>query len=221
MKKIFYFISGISGLLIMLFLLSPRADAVQSNGSDVVAGVERRYESILTLDADFTQVARGLSAMEGTSGGHVYFKKPAKIRWVYKGPIEDEIIGDGKVLWFYQPDLNQAFKSLGSGPDIATDFLSGMGSIRKHFKARATPEKEGLFLIELKPLEYHQQIKTLTLQVVKKTLLVEKFTIVDHYGNTTEVTFTNISVDVPIEDELFKFSPPAGTAVLEQQRQNR
>lgn len=198
-------------------MLSPlRASFSAETERDLVGDLETKYKSISTLRADFTQVAKGLSAMDGASGGSVYFKKPGKIKWVYKGAIADEIIGDGTVLWFYQPDLNQAFKSTGRGPDIATDFLSGMGSIRKHFITKAGPVKDGQLTIELTPREFHQQIKSLSLLVVKKTLLVEGFTIKDHYGNTTAVTFTHISINAPIEDELFKFTPPPGTAVIKQ-----
>lgn len=214
MKIFFSFISSL--LFVLLTFLCPAMVAAAESGHDVVAGLEKRYQAITTLRADFTQEAHGLSAMDGTSGGHVYFKKPSKIRWLYKGAIEDEIIGDGHVLWFYQPDLNQAFKSLGSGPDIATDFLSGMGSIRKHFIAKTGPLKDGAVTIELQPRKFHQQIKTLTLLADTKKLLVEKFTIKDHYGNTTVVTFSNIKINAPVEDELFKFSPPEGTAIIEQ-----
>lgn len=195
-------------------MLAPRAWAANSG---VVGRLESRYKSISTLRADFTQVSKGLSAVDASSGGSVYFKKPARIKWSYKGAIEDEIIGDGHVLWFYQPDLNQAFKSSGKSPEISTDFLSGMGSIRKHFRATVGAIKAGRITIELEPRQYHQQIKTLTLQVVKKTFLVDQFTLVDHYGNTTEVSFSNISINTPIKDGIFHFTPPEGTVVIDNQ----
>jgi len=193
------------------------APGVWAANNGVVARLEDRYKSISTLSADFTQIAKGLGAVVEASGGSVYFKKPAMIKWSYKGDIADEIIGDGHVLWFYQPDLNQAFKSSGKNPEISTDFLSGMGSIREHFTASVSPLKEGRFTIVLEPQSYHPQIKTLTLKVVKKTFLVDQFTLVDHYGNNTEVSFTHITINAPIKDDIFHFTPPEGTVVIDNQ----
>jgi outer membrane lipoprotein carrier protein len=153
--------------------------------------------------------------MDGASGGKVYFKRPGLISWSYRGTITDEIIGDGKVLWFYQPDLNQAFKSMGASPGISTDFLSGMMNIRKDFKIEAGPLKGALVSLGLEPRAYHPQIKSLVLEVDKKTLLVRKFILKDHYGNTTEVTFANIKVNPHVEDGLFSFTPPEGTVIIE------
>jgi len=181
-----------------------------------VSRLEKRYQAIRTLSADFTQLSKGLSSMDGAEGGKVYFKKPARIRWTYKGEITDDIIGDGKVLWFYQPELNQAFKSVGKQSDISTDFLSGMGRLRKFFTASITPLNRGAVKIKLQPRKTHPQIKDLYLFVDVKRLLVTKFILKDHYGNTTEVSFSHIKINAPMRDGLFTFSPPAGTAIIAQ-----
>jgi len=203
-----FFISLISGFVLLSVLISP------AQGADVVSSLETRYKAISTLTADFTQVSEGLSSMDGKSGGKVYFKKPRKIRWTYTGDVTDEIIGDGNVLWFYQPDLNQAFKTTGKRPGIATDFLSGMGSIRKYFTYTISPAKKGLISIKLEPRETHPQIKGLILVVDKKKLLVREFMLTDHYGNTTDVSFSNIRINAPIKEGFFSFSPPKGTDVI-------
>jgi len=219
-----FFITSISStVFVLLFSLTicPAMAIGGSGGADMVSRLEKRYRSITTLKADFSQVSKGLASMDGTSGGRVYFKKPARIRWVYKGTVQDEIIGDGNVLWFYQPDLNQAFKSAGKRPGITTDFLSGMGSIRKYFIASVEPADKGLVSIKLEPRQSDPQIKGLILVVEVKTLLVKKFILTDHYGNTTEVSFSHIKINAPMGDELFAFSPPKGTAVIEQQGQAR
>lgn len=204
-----FLISFLSGLVVLsALIISP------AQGADVVSSLEARYEAIFSLSADFTQVSEGLSSTDGKSGGKVYFKKPGKIRWAYTGDVTDEIIGDGKTLWFYQPDLNQAFKMTGRRPDISTDFLSGMGSIRKYFTYTISPAKKGLISIRLEPRKTHPQIKSLILVVDKKKLLVREFILKDHYGNTTDVSFSGITLNAPIGDKLFSFSPPTGTDVI-------
>jgi len=216
MKSLIKFIFCLS---FVFFIIAPRPSAAADGGNgreDVVSRLEKRYQAIRTLSADFTQLSKGLSSMEGAEGGKVYFKKPARIRWTYKGSVTDEIIGDGKVLWFYQPELNQAFKSVGKQSDISTDFLSGMGRIRKIFTASVIPLKTGAVKIKLQPRKTHPQIKDLSLFVDVERLLVTKFIVKDHYGNTTEVSFSHIKINAPMRDGLFIFSPPAGTAIIAQ-----
>lgn len=205
----------LTGLLAILLLVLPTHLVSARSTDGLLARIEKKYRSIKTLTADFTQVSKGLSASDGASGGVVYFKRPGRIRWSYKGDITDEIIGDRKVLWFYQPDLNQAFKSRGARPGIATDFLSGMVNIRKYFSVEAAPRKAGLISIRLKPREYQPGVKSLVLEVDGKTLLVRGFTLVDHYGNTTRVSFTRIRVNPPVKDGVFRFTPPPGTVIIE------
>jgi len=205
-------------LSFVFFIIAPLPAAAGGGHGreDVVSRLEKRYQAIRTLSADFTQLSKGLSSMDGSEGGKVYFKKPARIRWTYKGSVTDEIIGDGKVLWFYQPELNQAFKSQAKQSDISTDFLSGMGSLRKIFTASIIPVKRGELEIKLQPRKTHPQIKDLSLFVDIKRLLVIKFILKDHYGNTTEVSFSHIKIDAPMRDTLFVFTPPKGTAVIVQ-----
>jgi len=215
MKNLIKFIFCLS---FVFFIIAPRPSAAGGGHGreDVVSRLEKRYQAIRTLGADFTQLSKGLSSMDGASGGKVYFKKPARIRWTYKGSVTDEIIGDGKVLWFYQPELNQAFKSVGKQSDISTDFLSGMGSIRKIFTASIIPLNRGAVKIKLQPRQTHPQIKDLSLFVDLKRLLVTKFIVKDHYGNTTEVSFSHIKINAPMRDGLFVFAPPEGTSVIVQ-----
>ncbi len=219
MRSFLRFIFALSFVSLLILTTSPCALAGGKKAGaekDFIGRLEKRYQAIKTLKADFTQTSKGLASMDGASGGKVYFKKPGMIRWTYRGKITDEIVGSDKVLWFYQPDLNQAFKSEGKRPDISTDFLSGMGSIRKYFIPSAAPVKAGSLTIKLEPRDTHPQIKTLSLFVDTKTMLVKKFILKDHYGNTTEVNFSNIKINAPIGDELFKFSPPEGTSVIVQ-----
>jgi len=210
------FLTGFMALFILaIFVGGASATGGSGKASGLVKRLEERYRSIKTLTADFRQVSKGLSSMDGASGGKVYFKRPGRIRWSYKGDITDEIIGDGKVIWFYQPDLNQVFKSRETDPGISTDFLSGMMNIRKYFRASEDGKKKGLVSIRLEPREYHPQIKALVLLVDGKTLLVKSFVLTDHYGNTTTVTFSKIRVNPPIDDEMFTFTPPQGTVIIE------
>jgi outer membrane lipoprotein-sorting protein len=40
--------------------------------------------------------------------------------------------------------------------------------------------------------------------------------IADHYGSITDLTFTNIRLNLPVDLERFKFVPPPGTEIVRQ-----
>ncbi|MBE9529102.1 MAG: outer membrane lipoprotein chaperone LolA, partial [Proteobacteria bacterium] len=98
----------------------------------VVSRLEARYDKLGSISADFTQKVLSVgmgSAM--TTGGRVWFKKPGMMRWQYRVGSTDELIGSGKSLWLYQPELNQVIvSSTARVSAIATDFLTGVGSLR-------------------------------------------------------------------------------------------
>ncbi|HLP80912.1 MAG TPA: outer membrane lipoprotein chaperone LolA, partial [Nitrosomonas sp.] len=61
-----------------------------------------------TVRANFTQTlydkgARTLQESKGT----MQFERPEKFRWTYDKPYEQLIVGNGKLVWFYDQDLNQ------------------------------------------------------------------------------------------------------------------
>ncbi len=46
--------------------------------------------------------------------------------------------------------------------------------------------------------------------------LVRRLRIVDHFGTVTELNFTNIRLNQPVDREIFKFTPPVGTEIVKQ-----
>ena len=43
-----------------------------------------------------------------SAAGKLYLQKPGKFRWDYSQPSEQLILADGKQIWFYDKDLQQA-----------------------------------------------------------------------------------------------------------------
>ena len=65
-----------------------------------------------------------------SAAGRLYLQKPGKFRWDYSEPSEQLILADGKQIWFYDKDLQQANvrnmdASLANTPAV---LLSGGGS---------------------------------------------------------------------------------------------
>lgn len=204
--------------LLVLGLFPPAASAAAADMDTVVSRLQSRYETVSTFSADFTQ--EFTSAVMGgaqVSGGRVYLKKPGMMRWKYTSGTGDELVSNGDVLWLFQPDLNQVVESVASqSPGIAVDFLSGVGDIRKNFTVRLLGEGggEGAYLLELTPFTASPNLKRLVLEVDKETSLVGKTVVEDLFGNKTTVTFSDISVNVRIDDSFFEFVAPDGVNIL-------
>lgn len=186
---------------------------------DIISRLQHRYDSISTVSADFTQKvsSKGVPEPE-VSGGKVYFKKPGKMKWLYSGSNRDELVSNGKTVWFFQPDLNQAAERRQDPAvsNISTDFLSGVGSIKKDFTAGFAGEKEGRYIVELTPMEGFANLKKLTIELDKKDYTVVKTEVQDQFGNITGVTFRDIKVNAPIKDSFFEWTPPKGVGVIRQ-----
>ena len=74
-----------------------------------------RCRSATTAAADFrarfTQTLTSAAMGRKTSSsGEVMFKKPGRMRWDYEKPDKSSYVTDGGVLWLYEPDDKQAFK---------------------------------------------------------------------------------------------------------------
>lgn len=179
---------------------------------DTVSKLQKKYETISTIEADFVQEATSKAMKRSdTSEGKVYFKKPGKMRWEYKKPLQDLIVSNGKTVWVFQPDLAQAIeKPFDAGAaGLATDFLSGIGDLKKNFKVKVVDANT----VTLVPKDSGENIKKITLALDAKGL-VKKTTIDDAYGNETAITFKNMKTNVELKDSLFEFKPPKGVVIV-------
>ena len=61
------------------------------------------------LDGQFTQQVydRG-GKLKESSSGRVALSAPKLFRWEYRNPYEQLIVADGRKVWIYEPDLQQA-----------------------------------------------------------------------------------------------------------------
>ncbi len=174
------------------------------------------YLKITSIEAEFTQETRSKAATgAGLTNGKVFLKRPGRMRWIYAMPGGDEIISNGKTLWFFQPELNQAVeRPADAGITIATDFLSGIEGIDRDFNVSIKDAKNDFYALALEPKKGMDNIKTVVIHVDKKDLLIRKTVISDLLNNETVIEFKNIKTDVKIKDDFFEFKAPKGVAIV-------
>src|SRR6266700_2218305 len=72
--------------------------------------VDRHYNALHSLQAEFTETFRG-NGMERTESGTLWIKRPGRMRWEYRQPRAKLFVTDGKTAWFYSPGDRQARKT--------------------------------------------------------------------------------------------------------------
>jgi outer membrane lipoprotein carrier protein len=181
------------------------------------ASLERFQSYLRTTQAaraDFQQkVVDKNGKLVQESRGSFSFLRPGRFRWTYVKPPQ-LIVGDGERVWIHDADLNQvtvrrASRVLGATPAA---LLAGAADIEKAFVLSESGEKDGLEWLEAKPREKESGFERIRLGMSASG--VEAMELVDHFGQTTVLRFTNMERNPQFDAGTFRFTPPKGADVL-------
>ena len=206
----------VGGLLVGLSGVPGRA-AAGNPVTQVLQKLQDRYEQTRTLTADFEQTVQS-PTLAGTleSHGTLAFEKPNRMRWEYRPPDEQTIVGDGETLWIYQPAEKQVIKApLGEAFQARTpvSFLAGLGRLERDFEATLESDEAERWVLRLVPRQ-DKGIGTLTLVVHKPDAAVVEACITDPLGTTTRIRLSAERRNLALDAALFRFMPPAGVDVV-------
>jgi outer membrane lipoprotein carrier protein len=180
-----------------------------------IDGLQRHYRETRTFSAKFSEEIAPVGAPKRERLGTVYLMKPGRMRWEYDEPSKELLVSDGKLIYNYDPELNQVVEAplaQALRTPGATEFLLGVGDIKKDFNGALidTPDST---LIHLK-LVSKGQGNTVEVGLDPKNYNVETIRVIDQLGNVTAMKFTNIVNNPPISESIFSFSPPAGVDIV-------
>ena len=186
-----------------------------------VESIQRRYEAVRDLSADFVQTTRSVALGEAgsvaSSRGTVVFAKPGKMRWSYQEPEPSLVVSDGHWLWIYDPAHQEVQKlTVGEGflSGAAIQFLLGEGEIRRDFEVTAlacSDAKVELVLVPRRDASYEK----LRVRSDPKTGELLETTVTDLFGNVTQIAFSGMRTNLGPGDELFRYRAPPGVRVIE------
>ncbi|MGO9935888.1 MAG: outer membrane lipoprotein chaperone LolA [Steroidobacteraceae bacterium] len=177
--------------------------------------VEKYLNGLATWSADFTQtIDDGHGKIMRSAAGKLYLQKPGRFRWDYSQPSEQLILADGKQIWFYDKDLQQANvrdmdATLSSTPAV---LLSGGGSVSSQFDVTALPPEGGLEWYQLIPKHPETDFQLVRIGFDKGQLA--SMFLADKLNQVTQLTFTNPKRNAKFAADLFKFVPPPGVDVI-------
>jgi outer membrane lipoprotein carrier protein len=198
------------------------APAARLELAAVVDRVQKRYDGATDFRARFTQTLTNATFKRRTTAtGEVLLKKPGRMRWNYETPDPKMYLSDGTQLWLYEPEDKQAFKQdlKSSQLPAALAFLTGTGKLAEQFEISfvrspraGTPQD---YVLALSPRQAEAQVKGLEFVIDPQSFLVKETVITDANGNTNNMLFSDIKINGRIPDSTFRWSPPAGTRVID------
>jgi outer membrane lipoprotein carrier protein len=148
------------------------------------------------------------------SKGSFVFQRPGLFRWVYAKPIDQVIVGDGERVWIHDRELNQVTvrklsRALGATPAA---LLAGSADVEKAFELAEAGSRDGLEWLEARPREREAGFERIRMGF--DATGVRAMELLDHFGQTTVLRFSNLVRNPKVDRSEFRFEPPKNADVL-------
>ena len=204
------------------------AAPVAASAQQATSSLVKQLAGLQRLTADFEQSTKttnnktvqkkGLTAqhMNQTFKGLMKVERPGKFYWETTSPAKQTIVTTGKVVWIYDPDLQQAVRQSLDDQVANTPALLLSGNTNQIMDAyRVTQPDRTKLYYTLYPKQDDGAFQSLTISFGANkapTLMILQ----DSLGQTTYVRFSNIKVNPAIPASVFNFEPPKGTDIIDQ-----
>ena len=205
-----------------IFLIFSSAIFAQTSVPRIAEEVDRYYNHLHTLQANFDEIYRG-SGISREESGTLWLKRPGKMRWEYAQPRQKLFISNGKEAWFYVPGEQQARKTpMKKLDDLRSPlgYLLGKTKLQKEFQALSLAPD----VAPLQPADTVLRGVPRFMQMVSQVLLeiapggkIVRLVVDGEDGSTTEYRFSEQKENVAMTDRQFQFTPPPGVQVIEEE----
>lgn len=182
--------------------------------------IQTAYDAIRDFKAHFVQessIKSWNAEQVQKAEGMVYLKKGGRMFWDYQSPTPQQIISDGRQLWFYEPEDKQVMvTTVGEGlqSQVSADLLNGKAQLTRDFTIRdiTSPSDRdgGCHVLELIPRTAQPNLSKIILRADRNTFHIMQTEVYDLFDNLTRITFSRVEIDTLLSDALFTFIPPPG-----------
>jgi outer membrane lipoprotein carrier protein len=237
--KRYSYIFVLAGVFLVTCLSQRTAWCADTDLKDVVSALEQGYKDLKDVQADFTQRTTLASIKKEQRGSGVLYikKKPgiaAMFRFDYAKPSQ-QIVCNGKSVWFYLPENGQVMVSDVTGlfqgqSGVNLNYLTGLDHVSRDYIASFAGngrDKKGDYVLDLTPKKKNRVLSRIQITVPSEA--VEKYTregkaadpfpvvssvVYDPYGNKTAIDFSKVKVNRGLSNSLFNFKIPNGVEVI-------
>jgi outer membrane lipoprotein carrier protein len=197
------------------------APALAADAPTIARAVDDHYNHLRTMQAEFTEVYHG-AGMERTESGTLWLKKPGKMRWEYRSPREKLFLGDGKDAWFYLPGDRQVRKtSMRKLDDLRSPvgFILGKTRLEKELQGLSlapdvAPQAPGNVVLRGIPAAMADRVSHVLLEITAQSQIA-RISMEEVDGSVTEYRFSDQKENIEIDEQRFRFAPPAGVEIIE------
>ena len=207
--------------MIALLLASAGLHAATVDVGATARGVDNHYNHLKSFKAAFTEIYQG-QGMSRTERGTLWLKKPGRMRWEYHSPKEKLFLIDSEHAYFYVTGERLARKTpLKNLDDIRSPlrYLLGKTKLQKELDSLSlapdlTPLEPGDVVLRGVPKALRDRVSSVVLEITPSHE-IRRILIYGVDDTTTDFRFSQIEENVPVQDSLFRFTPPAGVETLE------
>jgi outer membrane lipoprotein carrier protein len=197
---------------------------LQSQSPDVrttAHAVDEHYNHLKTFKASFTEIYQG-DGISRTESGTLWLKKPSRMRWEYHVPREKLFLIDSQTAYFYITGDRQAKKTPAKNLDDLRSplrYLLGKTKLEKELDGLSlapdlNPLQPGDVVMRGVPKIMKDRISEVVLEV-SPSHQIHRIVIHGVDSTITDFRFSQIEENVPVQDSLFRFTPPPGVDTIE------
>lgn len=201
------------GAFVLIALLLP----LNAAASDALERMERFFANQDSYFAEFGQVIldEGLHLVE-ESAGLMWLARPNRFRWEYYEPFEQVVVSDGRDIWVYDVELEQA--SVRNASEVidqsAAEVLSGSGNIDESYFVEDLGSQGALAWVLITPLDLEtSQFESMRLGFDDETLRTME--ILDTLGDTTRIEMHEVVLGRKFNEKVFEFAIPDGVDLID------
>ena len=210
-------------VVLLLSLAAGGAAGPESAGEALLRRVGERYAAAHTLSAKFRQeIPLQNVGIVRKATGTVYFGRPLKMRWDYKGPEAQLFLADGRHFYFRPAGSKQVIRrdvdEKGLGGKIPLLLLFGKGEITALFRVNAAEPRKGgeETVLRLSPRgDGAPEVRRIDLVVGAGDALIREVHLFDRLGGENHLYLTDVTVNPSLPADLFRFRKPAGLSVVD------
>ncbi len=181
---------------------------------------QQRLAHIQSINGRFTQKSFDIDGVEiDTSEGSFSVAKTAKILWQVESPMAQQIVSNGSLLWIYDPDLEQVVIETVSDKLELTPlglFNQNSDQIEARYSVSERHTDAGTIEYHLSARDQSALFKTMVISFVDEAPIF--ISLVDSFGQTTDIAFEGVDLNLTLEDSVFEFSIPDGIDVIRNDR---
>ena len=188
-----------------------------SNNTEIASTFQQLLAPVKTLQAKFVQITTDADGHTiETTRGSMQLKRPQLFRWEVKAPFPQCFISDGSKIWVNDIALKQVTIRRVDQQASAMPAMILSGSADElvknyQFKVSGTAGKQ---IFTLTPLQKDSLFESLQLIFVDRKL--QAMLLSDSLGTRTEISFSDIKINLPIAEKQFLFVPPKGVSILDE-----